>query len=82
MRFHWLDRYSAKFRVGGKLFMYKTKSCLCLDRYNGIRELAVKIMVNKWFDRFITLCILLNSALLASKKYDENYNPNFESSWN
>ena len=39
-------------------------------------------MVNKWFDRFITLCIILNSILIASKEYEENYDVNYDSSWN
>ena len=39
-------------------------------------------MVNKWFDRFITLCIILNSLLLASKEYETNYNEAYVSDWN
>ena len=39
-------------------------------------------MVNKWFDRFITLCIILNSILIASKEYESNYDVNYESDWN
>ena len=39
-------------------------------------------MVNNWFDRFITFCIILNSILLASKEYEENYDSNYNSSWN
>ena len=39
-------------------------------------------MHNKWFDRFITLCICVNSVLLASKQYDTNYDADYESSWN
>ena len=39
-------------------------------------------MVNKWFDRFITLCIILNSILLASKEYKMNYNADYVSEWN
>lgn len=39
-------------------------------------------MVNKWFDRFITLCIILNSLLLASKEYEMNYDTKYVSDWN
>ena len=39
-------------------------------------------MINKWFDRFITFCILANSLLLATKEYRENYDGEYESSWN
>ena len=39
-------------------------------------------MVNKWFDRFITLCIIINSILLATKEYQENYDASYKSSWN
>lgn len=42
----------------------------------------VAVADNKWFDRFITTSIVLNSALLAFKQYDENYDPNFKSSYN
>ena len=38
--------------------------------------------MNSWFDHFITMCIILNSCLLASRDYRGNYNPNFESDWN
>jgi len=39
-------------------------------------------MANPWFDRFITLCILINSLLLASKEFEKNYDPNYHSTWN
>lgn len=39
-------------------------------------------MVNKWFDRFITLCIILNSILIATKEYESNYDVNYDSNWN
>ena len=39
-------------------------------------------MINKWFDRFITLCIIVNSLLLASKDFDEKYNEKFDQTWN
>ena len=39
-------------------------------------------MLNKWFDRFIIFCIVVNSAILASKEYDQNYDVHYNSSWN
>ena len=39
-------------------------------------------MLNPWFDRFITLCIILNSVLLASTEYDSNYDESYQSDWN
>lgn len=35
-------------------------------------------MVNKWFDRFITLCIIINSLMLASKEFDEKYDEKYD----
>lgn len=39
-------------------------------------------MNNKWFDRFVTLCIILNSIALATKDYSINYDSKKESRWN
>ena len=36
----------------------------------------------KWFDRFVTFCIILNSIALATKNYSSNYDAQYESSWN
>ena len=47
-----------------------------------MRHLCVVLMVNKWFDRFITLCIIVNSALLASKEFRDKYDPSYDSQWN
>lgn len=41
---------------------------------NPIREFIIKIVTNPWFDRFIILCIILNSIVLA---LDDPYNPNW-----
>ena len=47
-----------------------------------MRRVFVRIMTNKWFDRFITFCIIVNSILLAQKEYRSNYDPDYESSYN
>ena len=39
-------------------------------------------MLNKWFDRFIIVCIVLNSLILASKEYKQNYDAQYDSKWN
>ncbi len=40
------------------------------------------VIVNRWFDAFITFCILVNSCLLASKEYNSNYDTKYVSAWN
>ncbi len=47
-----------------------------------IRKLCVAVIVNRWFDAFITFCILVNSCLLASKEYNGNYDTKYVSVWN
>ena len=39
-------------------------------------------MVNKWFDRFITGAIVINSILLASKEFEDKYDTSYVSAWN
>ena len=39
-------------------------------------------MIHPWFEHFITLCILVNSVLLASRNYSGKFDPDFESEWN
>jgi len=70
------------FYVDGIEHHFSVKSMYCLSQHNIVRRICVNIIVNKWFDRFITLCILANSGLLASKEYDENYDTNYHSEWN
>lgn len=53
-----------------------------MGQHNSLRKASVALICNVWFDRFITFCILINSCLLASKEYDNNYNANYVSIWN
>ena len=76
------DLLEGIFVVSGAEHAYAKKSCCCLGSNLLFRKLCVIIMVNTWFDRFITFCIILNSILLASKEYEENYDPTYKSSWN
>ena len=41
---------------------------------NPIREFVIKVVTNHWFDRFIIVCIILNSIVLA---LDDPYHPNW-----
>ena len=70
------------FYVKDKEYQFSVKSLYCLGSRSKFRVLCVKIMINPWFDRFITLCIILNSILLASKEFDKKYNEKYESTWN
>lgn len=76
------EKFYGVFDVGEKAHMYSKSSLYCLDQHNCGRKLAVRLMVNKWFERFITFCIIANSLLLASKEYDQNFNADYVSSWN
>ena len=73
---------SGVFTVKGKAHFYSRKSCCCLGDTVLFRKFCVAVMVNKWFDRFITFCIVINSGLLASKDYRENYDTSYDSPWN
>lgn len=75
-------QFNAVFTVNGVEYLYMRRSLFCLGQSNSLRKLLVHIMVNKWFDRFITLCIILNSILLASKEYEQNYDADYVSEWN
>ena len=53
-----------------------------MSKNNILRVICITIVMNKWFDRFITSSIILNSILLATKDYKGNYDEEYESSWN
>ncbi len=77
------EQFHGVFFVGENKYLLSRTSCICrLSQDNILRLKFVALMVNKWFDRFITFCILANSILLASQEYDENYNAKYESKWN
>lgn len=62
--------------------IYLSRTSLwCLDDQNFLRKALVWIIEWKWFDRIITLAILLNSALLASTDYEKRFDPTYESEW-
>ncbi len=69
------------FKVDGEEHMYSKSFCGCSSE-SRIRVFCVNVMLNKWFDRFITASIVINSVLLATKEYKENYDTGYVSSWN
>lgn len=76
------EKTNGIFYVDGTEHRFSVSSIYCLSQHNLMRRIFVNIAVNKWFDRFITFCILANSGLLASKEYDEKYDANYHSWWN
>ena len=59
-----------------------TRSVCCLTSESKLRQAAVALMLNPFFDYFITGCIIINSLLLASRDYSGSYIHDFESDWN
>ena len=76
------EKFNAVFLIDGKTHRFTKESLYCLDQDSRFRKFFVRIIVNKWFDRFITFCIVVNSLLLASKEYYENYDAKYDSLWN
>ena len=76
------EKFNAVFLVGTTKYLYTRRSLFCMGQTNMLRSGLVRVMVNKWFERFITLCIILNSILLASKEYKMNYDAAYKSEWN
>ena len=75
-------KFNAVFHINEVNYKFTLTSLGCISQQSKFRIVCVKIMVNKWFDRFVTLCIILNSLLLASKEYDDNYDASYKSNWN
>ena len=70
------------YKVNEQMYTFSRVSCFCLHQENKFRTACVTVMVNKWFERFVTLCIVANSLLLATREYRQNYEADYESSWN
>ena len=73
---------NAVYVVKGSKYNYSKQSLFCLKEKNPVRRCLVHLIVNPWFDHFITACIVLNSIALAARDYRGNYDPDFESNWN
>ena len=74
--------FNAIFVVNGQNHHFAKKSCLWLTDKSLIRRVLAQIIIRPWFDHFITICILINSIMLATRDYRGNYDPDFESEWN
>ncbi|TMW67483.1 hypothetical protein Poli38472_011103 [Pythium oligandrum] len=67
------------FEVHGRKRRFADKSLFLFKANNRFRYCAVWIAEWKWFDRFILLCILLNSAMLAFRdNQDPGYIPDLD----
>ena len=75
-------KFNAVYTINEKNHLFSLKSLYCLGRKNRLRTACVHTMVNKWFERFITFCIVINSLLLATREYDAKYDFSYESTWN
>ena len=73
---------NATYVIAGQKYHFSKSSVFVLGEDNWLRKCMAHIVIHPWFDHFITICILVNSALLASRDYSGNYDPNFESDWN
>lgn len=76
------ERFYGVFVVDDNKYLFSVNSLHCMPQQNAFRKICVTIVVNRWFDFFITFCIIVNSGLLASKEYDNNYNAEYVSIWN
>lgn len=70
------------FQVDGIKHRVSLTSLNILTQQNWLRRGLAKVALSKHFDRFIMLCIVSNSLLLASKEYQSYYDPLYESQWN
>lgn len=59
------------FEVHGRKRRLANNSLFVLDTRNRFRYMLVWIVEWKWFDRFILLCIMLNSCILAFRDYED-----------
>ena len=64
-----------------KVYEFSKTSLWCLTDSNPLRIMFVWIMTWNWFDRFITLAIVINSFILGSTDYDIRLNPKYQSVW-
>lgn len=59
------------FEVHGRKRRFATNSLFFLGSKNPLRYYLVWIVEWKWFDRFILLCIVANSMILAFRDYED-----------
>lgn len=77
------DKLHGYFEVHGKKVTYAKRSLFILGDTNYLRKKIVWLIEWKWFDRFITFVILLNSIMLAMQDYKGRiYGPTYVSNIN
>jgi hypothetical protein len=70
--------------VDGKVHYFAPTSLGCLPMQSPVRQVAMRVITNRWFDRAILLCIVVNSFIMALADYsviNDRYEPVGESSW-
>lgn len=70
------------FEVQNKKYMFVKKTCFCCTQHSIVRKNIASIVLHKWFEKLITACILINSIMLATREYRNNYDPDYDSNWN
>ena len=70
------------FEVQNKKYLFVKKTCFCCTQHNIVRKNIASIVLHKWFEKFITACIFINSILLTTREYRNKYDPDYESKWN
>ena len=62
---------------------FSPTSLFCINDKNPIRRAVVWLITWKWFDRVVTIVIIINSVLLAIRDYtDRLEGPDYVSEWN
>ena len=77
----WVKK-NAIFVVQKKNHFLMKKTCGCLDEKSPFRRFLAQIVLNTYFDNFVTICIIVNSIMLATRDYTSKYDVDFESSQN
>lgn len=73
----------AEYNFHGEPTYFSPTSLFCLSEQNVIRRRIVWLITWAWFDRVITIVIVINSVLLAIRDYtDRLEGPEYASPWN
>lgn len=58
------------------------KTCHCLGPKSLLRRTLANLVLNKYFDDFVSICIVINSVMIALRDYTSKKDSEHESSWN
>ena len=58
------------------------KTCHCLGPKSLLRRTLANLVLNKYFDDFVSICIVINSVMIALRDYTSKLDSEHESSWN